>query len=67
MTIYAQKEGSYTKQELLDLSTLLIKGGYTVRRGRMKVPSGKSADGSKYVEIIEFSGDASEDAETAAL
>lgn len=50
MKIYAQKDGSYTKQELLDLSTLLVKGGYTVRRGKQRV------DG-KPVEIVEFYGD----------
>ena len=50
MKIYAQKDGSYTKQELLDLSTLLIKGGYTVRRGKQKVEG-------KPVEIVEFFGD----------
>ena len=50
MKIYAQKDGSYTKQELLDLSTLLLKGGYTVRRGKQKVEG-------KPVEIVEFYGD----------
>ena len=50
MRIYAQKNGTYTKQELLDLATLLIKGGYTVRRGKQKV------DG-KPVEFVEFFGD----------
>lgn len=51
MKIYAQKSGTYTKQELLDMATLLIKGGYTVRRGKAKI------DG-KPVEYVEFSGDA---------
>lgn len=51
MKIFAQKDGSYTKQELLDIATLLIKGGYTVRRGKEKV------DG-KYVEFVEFTGTA---------
>lgn len=50
MKIYAQKDGSYTKQELLDLSTLLVKGGYTVRRSKQKVEG-------KPVEIVEFYGD----------
>lgn len=50
MKIYAQKNGSLTKQELLDMSTLLIKGGYTVRRDKEKV-------GDKYIEYIEFTGD----------
>ena len=50
MRIYAQASGSYTKQELLDMSTLLIKGGYTVRRGKAKI------DG-KPVEFVEFTGD----------
>lgn len=51
MKIYAQKNGTYTKQELLDMATLLIKGGYTVRRGKTKI------DG-KPVEFVEFTGDA---------
>ena len=50
MKIYAQQSGSYTKQELLDMATLLIKGGYTVRRGKVKI------DG-KPVEYVEFFGD----------
>ena len=54
MRIYAQKDGSYTKQELLELSTLLIKGGYTVRRGKQRVEG-------KPVEIVEFYGDEGED------
>lgn len=47
MKIYAQKDGSYTKAELLELATLLIKGGYTVRRGKMK-------QAQKTVEYVEF-------------
>lgn len=50
MKIYAQKNGSYTKQELLELSTLLIKGGYTVRRCKVKI-------NDKPTEIVEFFGD----------
>lgn len=50
MKIYAQKNGTYTKQELLDLSTLLIKGGYTVRRCKMKI-------NDKPTEVVEFFGD----------
>jgi hypothetical protein len=50
MKIYAQKNGTYTKQELLDLAALLLKGGYTVRRGKQRV------DG-KPVEFVEFHGD----------
>ena len=63
MRIFAQKNGSYTKGELLDLATLLIKGGYTVRRGKTKI------DG-KPVEIVEFfaaapaGGDDADGAET---
>lgn len=56
MRIYAQKNGSYTKQELLDLSTLLIKGGYTVRRCKVKV-------NEKPTEIVEFFGDQTATAE----
>ena len=50
MKIYAQKNGTYTKQELLDLATLLIKGGYTVRRGKVKI-------NDKPTEVVEFFGD----------
>lgn len=50
MKIYAQKNGSYTKQELLELSTLLIKGGYTVRRCKVKI-------NDKPTEVVEFFGD----------
>ena len=50
MKIYAQNGGSLTKQELLDLATLLIKGGYTVRRRKMKI-------NDKPTEIVEFFGD----------
>lgn len=50
MKIFAQKNGSLTKQELLDISTLLVKGGYTVKRDEVKV-------GNNYIEFIEFTGD----------
>lgn len=50
MKIYAQNGGSLTKQELLDLATLLIKGGYTVRRRKVKI-------NDKPTEIVEFFGD----------
>ena len=50
MKIYAQKNGTYTKQELLDLATLLIKGGYTVCRRKAKI-------NDKPTEIVEFFGD----------
>ena len=50
MRISAQKDGSYTKQELLEIATLLVKGGYTVQRGKQRV-DGKPA------EYVEFFGD----------
>lgn len=50
MKIYAQKNGSYTKQELLELSTLLIKGGYTVQRCKVKI-------NDKPTEVVVFFGD----------
>ena len=50
MKIYAQKNGTYTKKELLELATLLIKGGYTVRCGKVKI-------NEKPTEIVEFFGD----------
>lgn len=53
MKIFAQKNGAYTKQEIIELAVLLVKGGYTVRRGKMKKEGMKSL-----VEFIEFTGDA---------
>lgn len=50
MKIYAQKNGTYTKQELLELATLLIKGGYTVQRCKVKI-------NDKPTEIVMFFGD----------
>ena len=61
MKIFAQKNASYTKQELLDLSTLLIKGGYTVRRGRTPVKGGKA------IEYVEFSAEGEHEPGTASL
>lgn len=51
MRIYAQSGGSYTKAELLEIATLLVKGGYSVKRIKQKI------DG-KPVEAVEFFGDA---------
>ena len=48
MKIYAQNGGSLTRQERLDLATLLVKAGYCVNCGKAKV------DG-KAVEYVEFS------------
>lgn len=50
MRIYPQKNGAYTKQELRDLATLLLKGGYTVRICKRKV-------NEKATEMVEFIGD----------
>lgn len=47
MRIYAQNGGSLTRQERLDLATLLIKAGYVVSCGKAKV-AGKAVD---YVEF----------------
>lgn len=47
MRIYAQNGGSLTRQERLDLATLLVKAGYCVSCGKAKV-AGKSVD---YVEF----------------
>lgn len=56
MKIFAQKNGTYTKNELLDLAALLVKGGYAVRRGKIKAENGK-----KVVEFIEFWPDTAND------
>lgn len=48
MRIYAQNGGSLTRQERLDLATLLLKAGYTVTVKKIKL------DG-KAVDIVEFS------------
>ena len=48
MKIYAQKGGTSTRQERLDLATLLIKFGYVVSCGKTKI------DG-KAVDYVEFS------------
>lgn len=48
MRIYAQKGGTSTRQERLDLATLLIKFGYVVSCGKAKI------DG-KAVDYVEFS------------
>ena len=48
MKIYAQKGGTSTRQERLDLATLLIKFGYVVSCGKAKI------DG-KAVDYVEFS------------
>ena len=47
MRIYAQNGGSLTRQERLDLATILIKAGYVVSCGKAKV-AGKATD---YVEF----------------
>ena len=47
MKIYAQNGGTLTRQERLDLATLLIKAGYVVSCGKAKV-DGKATD---YVEF----------------
>lgn len=47
MKIYAQNGGTLTKQERLDLATLLVKAGYVVSCGKVKV-DGKATD---YVEF----------------
>jgi hypothetical protein len=48
LRIYAQKGGTSTRQERLDLATLLIKFGYVVSCGKAKI------DG-KAVDYVEFS------------
>ena len=47
MKIYAQNGGTLTKQERLDLATLLLKAGYTVTVKKIKI-DGKATD------VVEF-------------
>lgn len=47
MRIYAQNGGSLTRQERLELASLLVKAGYCVSCGKAKV-AGKAVD---YVEF----------------
>lgn len=47
MRIYAQNGGSLTRQERLDLATLLIKAGYTVSTKKVKI-NGKAVDVVEY-------------------
>lgn len=47
MKIFAQKGGTLTKGEMLELAGLLIKAGYTVRLGKAKVVD-------KFVQAVEF-------------
>jgi len=44
-----QHPGSLTPAERLQLATLLVKAGFTVRMGKTK-------EGSKYVSFVEASG-----------
>lgn len=47
MRIYAQNGGSLTRQERMEMASLLIKAGYVVSCGKAKV-AGKAVD---YVEF----------------
>lgn len=47
MRIYAQNGGSLTRQERLDLATLLVKAGYTVSTKKVKI-NGKAVDVVEY-------------------
>lgn len=47
MKIYAQNGGTLTRQERLDLATLLLKAGYTVTVKKIKL-DGKSTDVVEY-------------------
>lgn len=58
MRIYAQNGGSLTRQERLDLATLLVKAGYTVSAKKVKI-NGKSVDVVEYnamPQAVEDSG-----------
>ena len=47
MKIYAQNGGTLTRQERLDLATLLLKAGYTVSAKKVKI-NGKAVDVVEY-------------------
>ena len=47
MKIYAQNGGTLTRQERLDLATLLLKAGYTVTVKKIKI-DGKATDMVEY-------------------
>ena len=47
MKIYAQNGGTLTRQERLDLATLLVKAGYTVSAKKVKI-NGKAVDVVEY-------------------
>lgn len=47
MRIYAQNGGSLTRQERLDLATLLLKAGYVVAVKKIKL-DGKAVDAVEY-------------------
>lgn len=57
MRIYAQNGGTLTRQERLDLATLLVKAGYVVSCGKAKVAG-------KAVDFVEFSAKPQTVAET---
>lgn len=48
MRIYAQNGGSLTRQERLDLATLLLKAGYVVAVKKIK-------NDGKAVDVVEYS------------
>lgn len=48
MKIYAQNGGTLTRQERLDIATLLLKAGYVVSVKKVKI------DG-KAVDVVEYS------------
>lgn len=53
MKIYAQNGGSLTRQERLDLATLLVKAGYSVRLGKAKI-DGKATEYVEFSETVPF-------------
>lgn len=53
MKIYAQNGGTLTKQERLDLATLLVKAGYSVRLGKAK-NDGKTTEYVEFSETVPF-------------
>lgn len=52
--IYEQKTGKLTEADWLTLAQLLIKAGYTVRKGRER----KNTKSTAYIHFVEFTTEA---------
>ena len=54
--ITSQKTGALNEADRLQLGTLLLKAGYTVRLGREKQPGNRSTSYTYFVEYEEVRG-----------